>query len=184
MKVILFLILTISSAYAKNDVPLQNIYKSPDGTYWSDELPQTHINCILKKEYEGKPAADLERVRMTAGEVICERDTQGRLLGLSGDGKTIVDSDAVRSCKALGAGWDLPSVEDFIKLGAGASYLHHSSPVYKKFKIEWVWTSSTMAGYSRPSEYIVRVMILHPKNFGGTAHLPENSANVFCVKHP
>jgi hypothetical protein len=112
--------LTNASVFAMGKKPVQqpsgtapanwpNAYTASDGTIWSDMLPKVYANCISVKDTKGNPKVDSD------GYVICQRDSYGIMLGASSDGKTLVDSDAIQACKAIGG--ELPTIEDFQNLG-------------------------------------------------------------------
>jgi hypothetical protein len=110
-----------------------NTWKASDGTIWSDLLPGVYSNCISVKDQAGDPVLDSE------GFVVCEADSQGGLAGDSSDGLSIVDSDAVRACQAVGG--LLPSEEDFNILGADFSKLPNMAD-------HWYW--STLVYFPNP----------------------------------
>jgi len=100
---IILLLPTLSSTSFAQSVWSHPI-KAADGTIWSDALPGSYANCISKP---GSFSDDFF--------VHCEWKSRHVLLGNSEDSRQVIDSDAMRACKAVGG--VLPSVRDFRNLG-------------------------------------------------------------------
>jgi hypothetical protein len=104
-----------------------NSYTAPDGTIWSDILPDTYANCISEKDPQGKP------ILSSVDVYICQQDSNGNLLGTSSDHRTVVDSDAVQACTAMGG--ELPTIQDFKNLGSDYQDVPNMGG-------NWYWSSS------------------------------------------
>ena len=123
---ILFLIFS-SVDTAKADA-WAGAYKAKNGSIWSDILPGGgYSNCISKKDSAGKPIPGQE------GAKRCETAPSQYLLGDSVDRSTVIDSDAVQACKAIGG--ELPTTDDFDALGDERDNLPH-------FNDANTWTAS------------------------------------------
>jgi hypothetical protein len=64
---------------------------------WSSYLPRHYANCISEKDNQGNTI-----VNPVNGDVTCKMDSKGNYLGTSPDGRTVIDSDAIRACKVIG----------------------------------------------------------------------------------
>ena len=81
------------------------VYTATNGTIWSDSLPGVYKNCISIMDAHDNPLPSR-----------CEENASGSsYLGISSNGLTVIDSDAVRACKAVGG--ELPTLQDFTDLG-------------------------------------------------------------------
>ena len=148
----------VAAMAAQNTGPASwpNAYRAPDGTIWSDVFPSMYPNCISRKDAQGKPIDD--------GIYGCQTDSNGNLLGTSSDGLTVLDSDAVQACKAIGG--ELPTLQDFVNLGD--HYKDLPDMYYFKY-----WTSSV--AFEASAQYFVG-------EFGGVGHYARfEYTSVRCV---
>ena len=94
----LILSLLFLSVAAKAN-PWDHSYVAKNGTVWSETLSTNYANCIAQRDSHGNPTYQ----DASHNYVVCEQNKDGTdKVGLSQDGMTVVDSDAVRACKAIG----------------------------------------------------------------------------------
>lgn len=141
IKVLTFVIaLTLNALAQASTQPIQpqnttsanwsNAYTAADGTIWSDILPDIYANCISIKDDQGHP--------ISYGNALCEQDSKGNNLGLSSDGLTVIDSDAIRACQSIGG--NLPSLQDFLNLKQSYNDMPHVE--------DYVYWSSSIVSYN------------------------------------
>lgn len=162
------LVLTSISAFADDStlVRWKNKYKAADGTIWSDILPKQYANCITKKNYQRQPD-DWYNDN-------CEKDLDGEFVGTDTKEEKIIDSDAIRACKAIGG--ELPSVKDYHVIGVSygnSEWVKMPNMEYKAF-----WTTDS-TNYKNSDA----------NTFGGTRGLifqadRSQTSDVRCIRKP
>lgn len=167
MKKLMIGLLALTSISAVADAHRwKNKYKATDGTIWSDILPEQHVNCITKKNYQPRPDDWYDDN--------CEKELDGEYVGTDTKEKKVIDSDAIRACKAIGG--ELPSVKDYEVIGASygnSEWVKMPNMEYKAF-----WTTDS-------TNYKNTVA----NTFGGTRGLifeanRMDRSDVRCIRKP